>query len=191
MEDIRKDEKLLNANVIHLLETSLSADAQTGNLGIDGYEAKFTNVANGKGIVTFVQEDATYNHEKEEIHSTLQVTKLNIKGISSISLYRSSNHSIVEAAKSLRSVINTREATLITGDFNVCTVKDQGNSLTKMLEELGFIQLVSEATHIQGGHIDHCYWLDNKGKWKLPVLERYSPYHSDHDALLITLKTKK
>ena len=169
---------------------SLSADAQTGNLDIDGYDAKFTNVGNGKGMVTFVNEDATYTHEKEEIHRTLQVTKFNIKGISSISLYRSSNHSLVEAAKTLKSFINTREATLITGDFNVCTVKDQGNSLTKMLEGLGFIQLVSEATHIQGGHIDHCYWLDKRGKWKLPVLERYSPYHSDHDALLITLKTK-
>ena len=190
MQDIRKDEKLLNAHVIHLLETSLSADVQTENLEIDGYQAKFNNVGNGKGMVTFIREDSAYKHEMEVIQKTLQVTKFNIQEISSISVYRSSSHSIVEAAKTIKSFINTSKATLITGDFNVCTVKDEGNTLTKMLEGLGFIQLVSEATHIQGGHIDHCYWLDKEGKWKLPVLERYSPYHSDHDALLITLKNK-
>ena len=79
---------------------------------------------------------------------------------------------------------------MITGDFNVCSVMDHGNSITKMLEELGFKQLVSESTHIQGGHIDHCYWLDKEGIWNLPLVERYSPYHSDHDALMITLKKK-
>ena len=79
---------------------------------------------------------------------------------------------------------------MVTGDFNICTIKDPGNAVTKMLEGLGFKQLLSEATHIQGGHIDQCYWLDRKGKWKLPSVERYSPYHSDHDALLITLKKK-
>ena len=59
-----------------------------------------------------------------------------------------------------------------------------------MLKRLGFIQLTKEATHIQGGLIDHCYWVDKTMKWELPIVERYSPYHSDHDALLITLKRK-
>ena len=190
LQDIRRDEKLLNSNVIHLLETSLSADVQTENLGIEGYHAKFFNVGNGKGMATYTLEDETSKYEKEEIHKTLQISKIKIQEITSINLYRSSNHSIIEAAKSLKSFIKTGESTLVTGDFNVCALRDPGNAMTKMLEGLGFIQLVSEATHIQGGHIDHCYWLDKRGKWKLPVLERYSPYHSDHDALLITLKTK-
>ena len=141
-------------------------------------------------MVTYTLENEISKYEKEEIHKTLQISKIKIQEITSISLYRSSNHSIAEAAKSLKSFMKTGESTLVTGDFNVCALRDPGNAMTKMLEGLGFIQLVSEATHIQGGHIDHCYWLDKEGKWELPVVERYSPYHSDHDALLITLKNK-
>ena len=70
------------------------------------------------------------------------------------------------------------------------TVKDEKNAVTKMLEGLGFKQLVKDATHVQGGHIDHCYWLDKTKEWELPHLEHYTPYYSDHDGLLVTLKKK-
>ena len=53
---------------------------------------------------------------------------------------------------------------------------------------MGFCQMVTEATLIEGGHIDHVYWRDlRKPAFEEPVLERYSPYYSDHDALLVTL----
>ena len=96
----------------------------------------------------------------------------------------------METAKSLIEFIDVRKTTLITVDFNVCTKKDPKNAITKMLEGLGFKQLVKEATHVQGGHIDHCYWLDKGKKWEWPKLEQYSPYYSDHEGLLITLKKK-
>ena len=79
-------------------------------------------------------------------------------------------------------------ATLITGDFNLCLKKNPRNFVTKRLQDTGFIQLVTEATHIEGGWIDHAYWMDSARKWKTPTLERYSPYYSDHDVLLITLE---
>ena len=126
----------------------------------------------------------------DDIKETLQITKYNVEGVDSISVYRSSNHNINETSQSLMSIIDTDKATLITGDFNVCTVKNTNNPVTVMLETLGFKQLVNNATHIGGGHIDHCYWLDEEGKWELPSLERYSPYWSDHDAVLVTLKKK-
>ena len=87
-------------------------------------------------------------------------------------------------------MIDINRPTLIKGDFNLCTIRDRNNSLTMKLEKLGFKQLVKEATHIEGGHIDHCYWIDKKQIWESPKLERYSPYWSDHDALLVTLKRK-
>ena len=116
--------------------------------------------------------------------------KFNLGDIRSITVYRSSNHSIVDTAKSLKKFIDVKEITLITGDFNVCTVKDPRNAVTKMLEGLGFLQLVKDATHTQGGHIDHSYWLDETKMWELPKLEHYTPYYSDHDSLLVTLKKK-
>ena len=59
--------------------------------------------------------------------------------------------------------------------------------MSKGLANKGFIQLVQEATHIRGGHIDHVYWTDAKTTWNQPQLELYTPYYSDHDALCVTL----
>ena len=190
LRDIRSDEKLLNAGVIHLLETSLSQGTDTEDISITGFQGQFVNVGNGKGIATYNQDGTQCQLEKEEMNQTLQIMKFNIGEISSITVYKSSNHSTVETANTLKKFIDVRETTLITGDFNVCTVKDKRNAVTKMLEELGFKQLVKVATHIQGGHIDHCYWLDETMMWELPQLEHYTPYYSDHDCLLVTLKKK-
>ena len=188
LRDIRNDEKLLNANVLHLQETSLTKDQDTDEISINGYKGQFNNVGNGKGIVTYSHQEIICQKQSEEVCQTLQIAKFDVRGISSINVYRSSSHSIVEAAKLLKSLISTQETTLITGDFNVCAIKEKKNSIQEMLRRLGFKQLMMEATHIQGGLIDHCYWLDQSKKWELPKVERYSPYHSDHDALLITLK---
>ena len=100
-------------------------------------------------------------------------------------------------------MIDLSKATLITGDFNVCVLQNPSNIITTSLKRLGFKQLVEEATHILGsisfstyhkfpylflgGHIDHAYWRDPINLMKDPTLELYSPYYSDHDAILITL----
>ena len=190
LEDIRRDEKLLRANVLHFQETSLTKDFNTENISIMGYNGHFINVGNGKGITTFSHEETICQLDKEEIIPTLQLAKYRLEEVSSITVYKSSNHSIVETANILKTIIDVREATIITGDFNICAVKEDRNAITKLLGTLGFKHLLNEATHIQGGHIDHCYWLDQTRKWELPKIERYSPYHSDHDAMLITLTRK-
>ena len=51
---------------------------------------------------------------------------------------------------------------------------------------MGFDQLVHEPTHVRGRHIDHIYFLDPTKRLK-PIIERYSPYFSDHDAMCITI----
>ena len=66
-------------------------------------------------------------------------------------------------------------ATLITGDLNLCMKKNPRNFVMKRYKDIGFIQLVLEATHIEGGWIDHAYWMDSAKRWKTPELERYSP----------------
>ena len=49
-----------------------------------------------------------------------------------------------------------------------------------------FKQLVHEATHINGGHIDHVYLRSDS---LVATVELYSPYYTakDHDALCISL----
>ena len=79
---------------------------------------------------------------------------------------------------------------LITGDFNICYLINKNNRMSQGLQNNGFNQLVTEATHIKGGYIDHAYWRDQHDVWAEPVVDRYSPYYSDHDGICTTL-TKK
>jgi hypothetical protein len=51
---------------------------------------------------------------------------------------------------------------------------------------MGFDQLVHEPTHIRGRHIDQVYFLDPSERLK-PIVDRYSPYYSDHDGICITI----
>ena len=79
--------------------------------------------------------------------------------------------------------------TLITGDFNICFMNHAKNRMSKgLMEQYGMQQLMTEPTHILGGHIDHVYWNDEHDLWMSPIIERYSPYYSDHDGSCITLK---
>ena len=103
-------------------------------------------------------------------------------------MYRSSKGNSAELLAILTKLMSPRKSTLITGDFNICFMNDSGNRMSKGLKEgERFQQLMREPTHILGGHIDHIYWRDDEHMWMDPVIERYSPYYSDHDASCITL----
>ena len=98
---------------------------------------------------------------------------------------------MVETSQCLEFLVDCAKPTLVTGDFNVCFNLNRNNSITNNLEKLGFKQLIRKATQIMGGLIDHAYWIDKPQIWDSPVIDSYSPYYSDHDILLITLKRKE
>ena len=114
--------------------------------------------------------------------------KIFLLKLSSTFFFRSSSHSLVDTWNSLESFLRLRKPTLLTGDFNICFKQNRNNFLTRNIEKLGFKQLVTKATHVMGGLIDHAYWKDESEIWLVPEIEKFSPYYSDHDAILITLK---
>ena len=118
---------------------------------------------------------------------TLQILKIQVAGVDSISVYRSNNHSIPDTIETLESLIDPKRPTLITGDFNVCSNKSSTNGIITSLVKIGFKQMIDKATHIEGGHIDHVYWMDRTKTCNLPQVELYSPYWTDHDAILSTI----
>ena len=187
LRDIRKDWKLQNGDVIHLLETSLPADIDTEDITIHRYEGRFLNIGRGKGIVSFIRDNVDCGFEEDVVKETLQIVKISIAGIDSVSVYRSSCHSLKDLSEALDRVLDVGKPTLITGDFNVCIKKNGGNVITASLLKKGFQKMIERSTHIEGGHIDHVYWLDRYERFNLPEVEFYSPYWTDHDALLVTL----
>ena len=84
-------------------------------------------------------------------------------------------------------MITPRMTSIVCGDFNFCYLANRGNKVTQYLEESGFQQLINEATHIKGRHIDQFYIKDKQNTFKESPVFRYSPYYSDHDALCVTL----
>ena len=188
-QDMLADVKLMKADVLQLSETSLTTESNLEALQFPGFKSYHTVVANGKGISSYYKETTVPNHQMEDFKGAdFQVSVLSLPRVDCINVYRSSTASLVVTADAILERIKDDQPTLIMGDFNVCTVKQPNNSITRRLLDLGFSQLMTDATHIRGGHIDHIYWRDSVvPAFKDPVVERYSPYYSDHDCLLVTL----
>ena len=173
IEDIKTDDKLIKADIIHLIETNIHENEENP-LKLCGYEVSDCSVRKGMGI------SICYNKNKfktESIHVTseIQVAKCTSEYLNVITVYRSSRGCRVSLNSKLKEmVLNEKKAILITGDFNLCYMTNKNNQVSKELEHCGFKQLMNGPTHIQGGHIDHVYWRDASEMWMPPCLERYS-----------------
>ena len=118
-------------------------------------------------------------------HHKFQLTKISSTITDVISVYRSKDNNETEVLDQLFKLIDRNKTTIICGDFNICYKSERNNPLIKALEEQGFKQLVHQATHLGGGHIDQVYIFG------LPEVKisLYSPYYcaKDHDAILIEI----
>jgi hypothetical protein len=56
-EDIRTDERLQKADIMHLVETSLMTEEDEDAFNLDGYEQRFIKNGNGQGIATYYKCD--------------------------------------------------------------------------------------------------------------------------------------
>ena len=186
--DVQSDEHLLKADIIHLIETSISI-AEEDQHQLKGYDSHFISIGNGKGIATYYKPDVV-QHQQDVKETNMQITKFTSPDLDIISVYRSRNGHSVELLNHLLSMLTEGKPSLITGDFNICYLINRNNRMSQGLVKNAFKQLVSEATHIRGGHIDHAYWRDHHNAWLEPVVDRYSPYYSDHDGICTTI-TKK
>ena len=103
----------------------------------------------------------------------------------SLSIYRSQEASEYEFSKELMSMISLDRATVIAGDFNICFAIRSSNPISSTLKQVGFHQIVNDATHINGGHLDHVYVKE----YMKAEVEIYSPYYTavDHDASCISI----
>ena len=185
-EDIKADEKLLNADIIHLSETSLCMEDDDKELDLEGYAKTLISIGTGKGMVTYYQE-SKFKLITEIGKEKFQIIKFQHKDLDTINIYRSQTGNSVELFQDLTKLIDPNRATIITGDFNICFRENSSNRLIQGLLGMAFDQLVHEPTHIRGRHIDLLFFLDPEKRLN-PTIQRYSPYYSDHDAILITLK---
>ena len=113
----------------------------------------------------------------------LQVTKAESKDLNVVCIYRSQGNQTLTTH--LRDIIPCDDCCLIIGDLNICAMENENHEVIAALKSMGFVLLVSEATHTAGGHLDQV-WLRNATKeYNVGI---YSPYYTsrDHDALLFS-----
>ena len=116
------------------------------------------------------------------------MTRLMTPALDVISIYRSQGAKNVDVAQDISQIIREGTPTIICGDLNLCYLTNRENEVTNVLKRLGFIQLVREASHLQGGHLDHVYSNLDPSLFNVSV-QMYSPYYTyyDHDGFLITI----
>ena len=183
MMHIQDDQVLLMGDIICLSETWLESDTVVPELDLQGYELHLNSVGHGKGLATYFKRNK-FNFHADVKHNDFQMTKIVSTDIEVISVYRSSGSRYCDITNSLMSLLDTSKKTIVCGDFNICLSANRDNEVTKQLAQIGMNQYVEEATHIQGGLIDHIYSNNDEIE-----VTQYSPYYcaNDHDALLVTI----
>ena len=117
----------------------------------------------------------------------INITKLQCDEYDIIAVYRSEDGSLDGLISTLLDILDVTKSTVVVGDMNICNRKRPNNILKTSLEELGFTESVRQATHMDGGHLDHAYIL-NVGNFEEPSIHLVPKYYSDHDALCICLR---
>ena len=126
--DILADDKLMKADVIHLIETSLEEN-EGQQLLIPGYRQHLINVGKGKGIVTYFKEKL-FKHEQDFKEGHMQITKFTSIQLDVINVYRSSNGNSVQLLNNITDMIRPGIPLLITGDFNICMLNNGYNRMS-------------------------------------------------------------
>merc|ERR1712082_127105 len=178
------DDPVLACNdVICFSETWLKNHEDESSLQLEGFKLHTVNVGHGKGLATYFK-DKTFQQCFDATNNDLQCTKLTSKSMDVISIYQSKNGNQQVLTDMILSLTSPDKTTIVCGDFNICLRTNRHNFLSKCLKSKGYVQHVQEATHYQGGMIDHVYVKQGEEQFKVDV-PTYSPYYTafDHDAL--------
>ena len=151
VDDVKSDPFLLQGQIICLQETWLeNGEGKQGRYELEGYEGHFTSVGPGKGVAVYVKEGLNILGIYNFTDSNIQLSKITMRKLDIINIYRSQEEPLHSAAHHLQNFIDPEKDTLIIGDVNVCATKT--NALRNFLEREGFRQLVTLPTHVQGGN---------------------------------------
>ena len=103
--------------------------------------------------------------------------------MSIVCIYRSKSDTSLSSL--LEETIPSVGPCLVVGDMNICTKAHPKHHALIKLRKMGFTLLNSEATHVEGGHIDQA-WI--RGATGVCNVALYCPYYTckDHDGLLFT-----
>ena len=192
--DIKADHTLKEADVFCFSETWLPKGTSKGPK-IDGYFSAAASYGRGAGVAVYVKESIKFVHIQSIVKEEYQLLRVELHDIVIIAAYRSPSFNTTRHVEAFTKVIvdgiHMSKVNVVCGDMNIHFNPNQprNNHLAAKLYSMGFIQLVIEATHIEGNILDHVYVRPCKNiKISKPLYQLYYPNYSDHDAVLVMLK---
>ena len=156
LEHIKWDRALTISDAICLTETWIWENEAASTLELEGFTANHNSVGRGRGITVYYKR-GKFSHEKDITDEKIQLTKMSGFNVDLITVYKAPAGMDATLLCHLKNLINFSRQTIICGDFNMCFIENRNNKSTQFLLQNGFKQLVHDATHIEGGHIDHVY----------------------------------
>ena len=143
-------------------------------LEINGYNCFNNCVGPGKGLAIYYNM-RIFRPGPQVKESRIQISKLVSDEVDIIAVYRSDQGNVGDLVHHLKTLIEHRKNTVVTGDLNSCCKTSRNNIVTKYHKNEGFIQYMKEATHIKGRHIDHFYLRHSNRPANVASIYRYSP----------------
>ena len=168
-----------------LSETWLEDSKNEEAYQLPSFNANFCSRGKGRGIASYYRDG--FRHVGNIKGDGFSITKLDSEELDIIGIYRSQNGNVVDLINELTNLIEIGRTTVIGGDFNLCAVTQSKNYVTASLKEMGFQQIVTKPSHIDGRTIDHIYIMQKENSRYDWTLEYFPKYYSDHDGLGLTL----
>ena len=183
-ENIKADRSLRQGDLIILSETWLGEDHNYECYILPDFKSNLNNGGRGKGIAAFYNEK--FAHKTNIKMNGMSISILESEEIDVIGVYRSQEGDLEDLIKMLETLIGDTKTTIIGGDLNICILRAPNNIVTSTLQEKGFLQVVKNETHIDGGLLDHVYIGSNENRFAWEI-EEYPNYYSDHDGICLIL----
>ena len=176
--DVKKDNLLMDSDIFGLGETwlEIGSGAQFSN-----FAGFFANFGRGKGVAAYSKSTLVEDPLVMSSDSCSAI-KLRVSAFDIIFLYVSSSCNLENLITFLKDWINPERGTIIVGDFNIAFKED--SRINKEMKDIGFLQLVTSATHDKGNLIDHIY-VNEEITSKGCSMEKNASYYSDHDIVTI------
>ena len=118
-DDVKNDAKIKRADMIYLVETSLSEEDELENFPLSGYTIDGIKAGAGKGITSYFNPK-TFKRDNRIESAKYQVLKFCHDSVDVIGIYRSQLGDSVMLLQDLNGMINPEKTTLIVGDMNIC-----------------------------------------------------------------------
>ena len=191
---IKADHTLMEADILCLCETWLPKGTLEGPK-IEGYVSYAASNGRGSGVALYIKDTIKVLNSLPYIRDECQLLRIELEHFVVIAAYRSPSFNTTQHYRQFTKVIldgmHKTKINLICGDMNIHfnTRSPRDNHLTASLYDRGFVQLVTEPTHVKGNILDHIYVRSCPNvKMRRPLYKLHHPYYSDHEAVLLMLK---